>query len=285
VAILALLFGFSRTGRADVIIFSNKAEFLTATGATSATGPLPNLGLVPGGETAMQTVGTVTFSISPPSTQLFIGALGNPLVVGGDWTTRLPGADIAISGLENLNAALTAPVFSLGFDFVEPENDPNIFAPFIDSTFEVTLLMGSTVVDSFTFNAPNDTAAFVGVWSNHAFDRAEIRETVGGIENEFFGQFYTGTNPLQATPVPEPSTLALFGLGTLALIGYGWRRRKQVCETGSRVASQGTGKPVSCRRSGVRSFGRDEDVYRKPAFSLALSRCHERAGRPETLKC
>jgi hypothetical protein len=27
---------------------------------------------------------------------------------------------------------------------------------------------------------------------------------------------------------PEPSTLTLAGVGTLALIGYGWRRRKQV---------------------------------------------------------
>jgi hypothetical protein len=29
-------------------------------------------------------------------------------------------------------------------------------------------------------------------------------------------------------PIPEPSTLTLLGLGSLGLLGYGWRRRKQV---------------------------------------------------------
>ena len=74
---------------------------------------------------------------------------------------------------------------------------------------------------SLAFNAPNDTAAFAGVWSDAAFDRVEIRETTGAIENEFFGQFYTGT-----TPIPEPATLTLFGTG-LALIGLALRRRRK----------------------------------------------------------
>ena len=29
-----------------------------------------------------------------------------------------------------------------------------------------------------------------------------------------------------ATPVPEPSALCLFGLGTVVLLDYGWRRRR-----------------------------------------------------------
>lgn len=30
--------------------------------------------------------------------------------------------------------------------------------------------------------------------------------------------------------VPEPSTVTLFGLGSLGLLGYGWRRRQQASQ-------------------------------------------------------
>ncbi len=69
------------------------------------------------------TIGDVTFSVGPTATELFIGTLGHPSVT--DWTMFLPGNDIAISGVENLNVALASEIFSFGFDFVEPENDPN----------------------------------------------------------------------------------------------------------------------------------------------------------------
>jgi len=178
-----------------IFTFSDKTIFLAATGATSATGPLPNLGQIPGGAAATQTVGNVTFSLSPPSSALFIGTGG-----AADWTVRLPGPDIGISDVENLNMDLASPVFSLGFDFVKPQTDPNVNAAFGNSTFTVTLKNGATTVDSFNFSSPSiafptDTADFVGVWSDAAFNRVEIRETVGGIDNEFFGQVYTGIAP------------------------------------------------------------------------------------------
>ena len=131
----------------------------------------------------------------------------------GDASTRLPGAEISIDGHENLDLALAGPVHALGFDFVEPQNDPLVNAPFVDSTFTVTLFNGALAAGSFSFNAANDSAAFVGVWATQAFDRVQIRETTGGIENEFYGQFYTGT----LAPVPEPGTLALWAAGLAGL--------------------------------------------------------------------
>jgi hypothetical protein len=169
--------------------FDDKTAFTTSTGATSV-GAMPNVGLVAGGASAFQVVGSANFTISAPSTALFVGMGG-----GSDWTTRTAGHDIAISGTENLNVNFTAPVFSAGFEFVEPEFDPNVNAPFAESTFNVTLKNGATTVDSFLFSAPNDVLYFVGVWSNDPFDRMEIVETIGDSENEFFGEFFTGDTP------------------------------------------------------------------------------------------
>ena len=99
-----------------ITTFSDQATFLGFTGATSATGALPNLGLISGGSSASQTVGSVTFTIGAPSTEIYIGTLGAGI---STWTTLLPGNQIAIGNSENLNAALASPVFAFAFDFVE----------------------------------------------------------------------------------------------------------------------------------------------------------------------
>jgi len=213
---IVFLVAASSEANATLLTFSDRTTFLTATGATSATGPLPNLGFVPGS----QTVGSVTFSITPPSSALFIGGLGTG-IPGGDWTTLLPGNDIAISDVENLNAALSSPVFSLGFDFAEPNVAAECFAPCFDSTFGVTLKNGAITVGSFTFNAPDEVAAFVGVWTSDPFSRVEIRDLTATIDDEYFGQFYTGAAPV---PALEPATLLLLGSGLAGLGLWGLRK-------------------------------------------------------------
>jgi len=214
----ALLGGIGLHTGADaaLVTFSDQATFLTATGASTATGALPNSGAVP---PASGTVGGVTFSSVPPSGTLFIGAGG--IVPGDDWYVPLAGNDIAISGSENLDAVFTGLVFSFGFVFAEPDTTmPSWGGSPVDSTFTVTLRNGTTLVDSFTFNAPNDTISFVGAWSDTGFNRVEIRENADNIDDEYFGEFFTGT-----TPVPVPAAAWLLGSALLGLVGISRRRR------------------------------------------------------------
>jgi hypothetical protein len=208
---------------ANTSIYSDKASFLSGSGATAASGAYLDVGRVPNDTLSM---GSLTITLGAGATQLFSGTGGSSGTVNEDWTTLLPGADLAISGPENLDIALAAPVFSFGYDIVEPELGPNINAPFVDSSFTVTLSLAGTTVASFSFNPANDTAAFIGIWSDSPFDRVSIVETtpLSGGENEFYGRFFTGTIALPPPPIPEPGTWAMLagGLGLLALL----RRRR-----------------------------------------------------------
>lgn len=206
---------------ADIRVFDNESAFLNATGAADATGALPSL---PGSRLSQQ-LGQITLT----------DVNGYGFWVGGleayrpaDWTTLLVGNDIAVNHSENLDVSFSSPVYSAGFRFAEPGPQQIVepsspYAqvlptyPYVDSTFMVTLKSDLKTVGVFSFNAPDDRASFVGVWSNQAFNRMEIRETEGGIEDDYFGQFYSGTNIL---PVPEPdsSAMLLAGLGLLGLI-------------------------------------------------------------------
>jgi len=210
---------------AGITFFDDQATFLSATGATSATGPLPSL---PNPHLSSAHIGSVTF-YDVNGNGFWVGGLEN--YSPSDFTLLLEGHELAINSTENLDVVFDAPVYSAGFQFAEPGPQPSMNAsspyandvnyPFYDSIFTVTLKSNTTVVEVFTFNAPDETASFVGVWSDVAFDRMEIRETSGGIEDEYFGQFYTGS----AAPVPEPETWALM-LAGLGLVGFAASRRR-----------------------------------------------------------
>jgi len=212
---------------ATVVIFDDKSAFLSSTGATNASGPIPPLGSGPPPPLGFlpantpKTLRSVTFSATAG---LWFGVVGEPEI---NWTRLLPGHEIAVNGVERLDVSLAAPVFSYGFDFVEPQFGPNINAPFVDSTFTVSLFSDATPVGAFMFNAPNDIAAFVGVWTDMQFNKVQIREIIGGIENEFFGMVYTGDRPYTGVAhAPIPAALPLF-LTALAGLGFvGWRKKR-----------------------------------------------------------
>jgi hypothetical protein len=204
IAVTLLVLGFSSLARGDIVVFDDKADFLSATGASEAADFHDTTS---GNKGLYFSVGDLTFT----------SASGREFWVL-DWSARLDYEELAISALEHMDVDIDLgyEVFSFGFEFVEPENDPGINAPFVDSTFTVSLLSGATNVDSFMFNVPNDQVAFVGVWSypDQGFDKVQIRETTGGIENEFFGEFYVGTQPV---PVPAAVLLGMLGLSVAGI--------------------------------------------------------------------
>jgi len=163
-----------------VTVFNNKIAFLAATGATNATGPLPSLGAVNSGAT----VGSVTFNLAPGAQNLNIGG-------SVDWYPPLLGNEISFD-FENLDVSFATPVTAMGFTFIEPNvTMPPWGATPVDSTFLVTLFNGTAEVGSFSFNAPDDQIAFVGVSSGTPFTRARIIDTTGNHDDEYYGEFYT----------------------------------------------------------------------------------------------
>jgi hypothetical protein len=223
VAMVFAFTGLQSQAEAALTVFSDKATFFAETGATSATGPLPLLGYVSSAK-----LGSMTIS---NTSGLAFGIVGSPNPADS-LTPLLPGIDLAVDGFEDINITSDTTIFSFGFDFAEhmaiPSEEGSLCgvgfsSGCVDSVFMVSLLLGSSPVSSFSFNAPNDVASFVGASSTEAFNRVEIREsrTQGGVENDYFGQFYTGSNQ---NSIPEPSAMFMFGSGLIGLIGAKWKK-------------------------------------------------------------
>ncbi|MBI2759995.1 MAG: hypothetical protein HYX51_01035 [Chloroflexi bacterium] len=222
---------------ADPVQYSDRAAFLAATGAT-AEPAWPNLGRLPGDAAATYHLGRVTIGVAAPSGGLWIGSGGYPSV-GPDWTTLVAGNDLAIDGPENLNVVFDTPMTAFGFDFAEPTAATVQYAPCspacpcANSTFRVTLLRLGTVVGMFDFSRPDNTAAFVGMFSAAPFDRAEVREMNGTCDDEYFGQFWAGDcTPPSIPPGSQPVSRATCPTGTVSFavgpagggpISYQWQ--------------------------------------------------------------
>lgn len=174
-------------------LYTDRDAFLAATAATSAAGPMPDLGAV--GESV--TLGPLTLTAFPSGNSMAVGAGGTP--AAPDWMPLLPGNEIAL-GYENLGIQIStgSRVYALGFDFYEPNlTMPPYGGVPVDSTFEIVLYSFNREVGRLTFNAPDDQPTFIGVWSGTDFDRVTITDLSGNDDDEYFGEFFVGRLPRQ----------------------------------------------------------------------------------------
>jgi hypothetical protein len=196
---------------APIVFDGDRSGFFAATSATQASAAYPSL--ITAGPFVS---GSVTFARGPGATNIDFS----------EFTARLTGNDLALSGVEDLDVAFAQPVIAFGFEFVEPEFDPNVNATFAESTFSITLFRLGVQVGSFSLSAPNDVAHFWGVQNDVLFDAVQIRETAGGIDNEFFGQFFTALRIAPPGQLPEPHPLLLLGTAMALVSLYARRRRR-----------------------------------------------------------
>ena len=206
--ILTMLFVFSSVANAAIINTfqgaAGKVDFLNlpfTPMVDSATGAIPDNGGIAVGQPF--TVGAVSFT---SASNMF----------AQERTLLNPGFEISVSGNSNIDVSLSAPVLAFGFDIVESTDDAICGAACAESTFNIELFSGGmggmsiALINGFT--PGNDILEFFGVHTDMLFDFVEIREVVGGAENEYFGEFYT------AVPIPAP--LILFGSALIALFPF-----------------------------------------------------------------
>jgi len=173
-------------------VYYNEAAFLLASGATQKVS-------FPSGR-ALTTSPYSENGIAISQAANFNNTIGN-------FTPLLSGNEFVVSDRENLTIVLTSPVQAIGMrlqDGVQSGCIDNAFFPDntypnctttggIDSSFIITLTNGGAFVTSLVFDPPADTASFFGIIPGSAFDRADIREIGGGVENDFFGAIFTST--------------------------------------------------------------------------------------------
>ena len=143
--------------------------------------------------------------------------------------TPFAGADngnkLVVAGIEVSNVAASAATMDI--------SDTNLFVDFVGagSSWGIAAFNGFVVTDVFT-----GIAAFTGLSINGAtnmagFDATRISFTADTISVNWQGLSFNANTIVSLdinaarAPVPEPTTLALFGLG-LAGLGFARRRKK-----------------------------------------------------------
>ena len=135
--------------------------------------------------------------------------------------------------------------------------------------------IGTPVNDTNPDGHRGDPVRHGGRWDGHqqlgCARRQRTRRSTAQLPNIFAGRSYINFHTVQfpggeirgqLTAVPEPSSIALAGIGAIGLIGYGWLRTKRTRRHVSNVRNDG---PRSSRPDGSTGALVIHDLRRRPA--------------------
>src|SRR5262249_30602852 len=113
---------------------------------------------------------------------------------------------------DSISFSFDTPILAFGISF-------NTFAT-APGAYLVTTNLGDVAPSSFDPFPGATPGQFAGLVSDTPFTSVVV-SSPGGFSFTLHDMTY-------ATVVPEPASLTLLGLGTLGLLGYGWRSRRRM---------------------------------------------------------